>query len=62
MNISNDTFIASVAVVILIFALYVMLIRWVMRVNDIVFYLEKINEKMARIETELKMQNDQVAP
>jgi hypothetical protein len=62
MSISNDTYlIASVIIVLLILALNIMFIRWVLRVNDIVFYLDKINEKMGRIETELKKQNDKVA-
>lgn len=46
------TIIVSVAFLILIIALYVMLIRWVLRINDIVFYLDKINEKLSRIEQE----------
>lgn len=35
---------------ILLIALYVALVRWVLRINDIVFYLDKINEKLHRLE------------
>lgn len=35
---------------ILLIALYVALVRWVLRINDIVFYLDKIKEKLHRLE------------
>jgi len=36
--------------IILLIALYVFIVRWVLRINDIIFYLDKINEKLARME------------
>ena len=35
---------------VLVLALYVFIVRWVFRVNDIIFYLDKINEKLAKME------------
>jgi hypothetical protein len=40
--------IAVIGGIVLFFAAFVLLARWVFRVDDIVFYLEKINEKLAQ--------------
>ncbi|NIG53815.1 hypothetical protein [Chitinophaga sp. Cy-1792] len=34
--------------------LQIIILRWVFRVDDIVFYLDKINEKLYRMEKERK--------
>jgi hypothetical protein len=52
MHTDYGTIIMFVGLFILLIALYVSLVRWILRVNDIVFYLEKINEKLSRIEQE----------
>lgn len=39
-------------VVVLVIAVYVALVRWVLRINDIIFYLDKINEKLLKMEQE----------
>jgi hypothetical protein len=50
MHSDYPTIIVFVGFLILLIALYVSLVRWVLRINDIVFYLDKINEKLSRIE------------
>jgi hypothetical protein len=52
MHTDYGTIIISIGFLILLIALYVSLVRWVLRINDIVFYLDKINEKLNRIEQE----------
>lgn len=37
---------------VLVLALYVLIVRWVFRVDDIVSYLSQINEKLTRLEAE----------
>jgi hypothetical protein len=41
-----------IGVAVLIIAVYVALVRWVLRINDIIFYLDKINEKLLKMEQE----------
>jgi hypothetical protein len=36
----------------------IFLIRWVFRINDIIFYLDKINEKLLRMEHERSSSNE----
>lgn len=43
---------------ILFFAIQIMIIRWVLRINDIVFYLDKINEKLYKIIEDKKFNNN----
>lgn len=50
MHTDYGTIITFVGIFTLLIVLYVSLVRWVFRINDIVFYLEKINEKLNRIE------------
>lgn len=44
---------------VLFFAVFVLIARWTFRVDDIVFYLEKINEKLARQEENAKASTEQ---
>lgn len=37
---------------LLFFILQVLILRWIFRVNDIVFYLDKINEKLYKLTEE----------
>jgi hypothetical protein len=41
--------ISSIGFLVLLIAIYVSLVRWVFRINDIVSYLNKIDEKLSRI-------------
>jgi len=50
MNYYYGSVIVVIGILILLIALYVALVRWVLRINDIVFYLDKINEKLHRLE------------
>lgn len=50
MNTYYGSAIVVIGILILLIALYVALVRWVLRINDIVFYLDKINEKLSRME------------
>lgn len=50
MNNYYGSAIVVIGILILLIALYVALVRWVLRINDIVFYLDKINEKLSRME------------
>ncbi len=50
--------ITALIFLILLIALYVLIVRWVLRINDIVFYLDKINEKLARMEQSKENSND----
>ncbi|MDR6570060.1 UNVERIFIED_ORG: hypothetical protein DFS12_107222 [Chitinophaga ginsengisegetis] len=43
---------------VLFFAVQIVIIRWVLRINDIVFYLDKINEKLYKITEEKKLNNN----
>ncbi len=43
---------------ILFFVIQIMIIRWVLRINDIVFYLDKINEKLYKIAEDKKLNNN----
>jgi len=54
-NISNPVLFLIIG--ILFFAIQIIIIRWVLRINDIVFYLDKINEKLYKI-VEDKKSND----
>ncbi|MFB6454695.1 hypothetical protein ACE38W_05430 [Chitinophaga sp. Hz27] len=36
--------------------LQIIILRWVFRVDDIIFYLDKINEKLYRLEKERKQE------
>jgi hypothetical protein len=44
--------IAALAFLVLIIAIYVGLIRWVFRINHIIHYLEKINDRLGNIQHE----------
>jgi hypothetical protein len=46
--------IAVLGGIALFFAIYIFIVRWIFKVDSIVFYLDKINEKLARIEEEQK--------
>lgn len=48
----NGQLIAIVGGVILFLAAYVLIARWTFKIDSIVFYLEKINEKLAKQEAE----------
>lgn len=50
MNYYYGSVIVVIGILILLIALYVALVRWVLRINDIVFYLDKIKEKLHRLE------------
>lgn len=53
MHTSSDINVIVVfAFIVLLIAIYVAIIRWVLRINDIVFYLDKINEKLWKMEQE----------
>lgn len=48
----NGQLIAIVGGAILFFAAYVFIARWTFKIDSIVFYLEKINEKLAKMEAD----------
>ena len=54
-NISNPVLFLIIGILFL--AIQIIIIRWVLRINDIVFYLDKINEKLYKI-VEDKKSND----
>jgi len=37
------------SLMIIFFMVQVLIIRWVLRINDMIFYLDKINEKLYKI-------------
>ncbi len=46
----NDLTPISLAIfALLFFFLQVLILRWIFRINDIIFYLDKINEKLFRL-------------
>lgn len=48
--IMNDLTPISLAIfALLFFFLQVLILRWIFRINDIIFYLDKINEKLFRL-------------
>lgn len=55
-NISNPVLFLIIG--ILFFAIQIIIIRWVLRINDIVFYLDKINEKLYKIIEDKKSNNN----
>lgn len=55
-NISNPVLFLILG--ILFFAIQIIIIRWVLRINDIVFYLDKINEKLYKIIEDKKFNNN----
>lgn len=49
-----------IAFIVLVFVAQIFLIRWVLRINDMVFYLEKINEKLRKICEERAVTNSEI--
>lgn len=55
----TSTLMTSLGFIILLIVIYIFIIRWVFRINDIVFYLDKINEKLYKMEQERASANEQ---
>ncbi|UYQ92962.1 hypothetical protein MKQ68_23050 [Chitinophaga horti] len=47
------------ALIIITIILQLLLLRWAMRVNDMIFYLDKINEKLFRLLEERKKEHNE---
>lgn len=54
----NGQLVAIVGGAILFFAAYALLARWVFKIDSIVFYLEKINERLQRMEEMQKIKEE----
>jgi hypothetical protein len=50
MDLDYGAIMAFIGFFFLLIVLYVSIVRWVLRINDIVSHLNKINEKLNRIE------------